>query len=73
MERASKRPPSRQLDRAWELLDPLVTLALGLAAAYAIAMGRASGRPPRCCSPPSAAYGSPSLAAALALRAPWRS
>ena len=43
MERASKRPPSRRLDPAWELVDLVVTLALGLAAAYAIATGRANG------------------------------
>jgi hypothetical protein len=43
MERASKRAHSRQLDRAWELVDLVVTLALGLTAAYAIATGRANG------------------------------
>ena len=32
-----------QLDRAWELVDLVVTLALGLAVAYAIATGRANG------------------------------
>jgi hypothetical protein len=43
MERASKRAHRRQLDPAWEFVDLVVTLALGLAAAYAIATGRASG------------------------------
>jgi hypothetical protein len=43
MERASKRPPSRWLDPAWELVDLVVTLALGLAAAYSIATSRANG------------------------------
>jgi hypothetical protein len=43
MERASKRAHSSQLDRAWELVDLVVTLTLGLAAAYAIAKGRSNG------------------------------
>jgi hypothetical protein len=43
MELASKCAPSRRLDRAWELVDLVVTLALGLAAAYAVTTGRANG------------------------------
>jgi hypothetical protein len=43
MEHASKRAPSRHLDRAWGFVDMIVTLTLGLAAAYAISMGRVNG------------------------------
>jgi hypothetical protein len=43
MERASKRAHSRQLGPAWEFVDLVVTLALGLAAAYAVTTGRANG------------------------------
>jgi hypothetical protein len=43
MERASKRAHSPQLDRAWEIVDLVVTLTLGLAAAYAITTGRTNG------------------------------
>jgi hypothetical protein len=42
MERASKRAHSSQFDLAWEFVDLVVTLMLGLAAAYAIATGKAT-------------------------------
>jgi hypothetical protein len=42
MEHASKRVRKPQLDLAWEIVDLIVTLALGLSAAYAIATGRAT-------------------------------
>jgi hypothetical protein len=41
MERASKRARNPQVDHAREIVDVIVTLALGLSAAYAIATGKA--------------------------------